>query len=1161
MQPGDIIAERFVAEHLAGGGGMGAVWRALDRHTGAPVAVKVLHHRVAPSDAARLAREAQVLAGLRHPGVVRYVDHGTTADGFGFLVMEWLDGEDLAARLRAGPLGVGDSLVLLGAITDALAAVHARGVVHRDLKPQNIFLPGGDLRAVKLVDFGIARWDEAMYAMTRTGTIVGTPGYMAPEQARGERDLDARVDVFALGCVVFECLAGSSPFAADNMLAALTRLALEDAPRVRAARADVPPALDELVAAMLVRDPARRFAHGAALRAALDAIGAQLPTALAVADPVAPRVSLSARELRLVPAPADPTGRTLDLEPRPATASHTLLGRASPFVGRERELRTLTATWEECVEDSVARAVLVTGAAGSGKSRLRDEWLRGFNAPGGDAPLVLLARGDAVRAGAPYGLVSRVLRLACGVDDEGTTASRQAALRTQVARTVGAGDVDRVTHFLGELAGVGFPEEASAQLRAARHNPRLMGDQVGRSWEDWLAATCERRPVMLVLDDVQWGDRPSLDLVDAALRALHDRSLLVLALGRPEVHERFPGLWAERAVQALPLGELSRRAAERLVRMALGDVEAEALERVIARAGGNAFLLEELLRAVAEGRGDVLPESVRAVAQARLETLAPEHRRLLRAASVFGRGFPAAGVAALLGQSTPPREELEALARLEMLQRRSDRGAAEREDFVFRHDLLREAAYAMLTEDDRALGHRLAGAWLEQRGETDALLLAEHFERGGQPERGVPWWLRAAEQALGANDLAAALERAERGVAAGAAGEAKGALRALEAEVLRWQGLHARADGCAQEALALLPRGAARWYEAASELMLARWSRGDRTMVPALAETLFAAPDEAVTFPARARAISTLAGVLPEEGRAELERRIEAWFSPFDDARLADDPLLATRVFHVRSAFAHQRGDTGAYLTLKRAYHTALEALGDRRNACINQDNIGYAHTLLGQWEAAEAVLRGALAQAESMGLSEVAAGIRDNLAIALARLGALDEARAQETTALAFFVAHEQFHYELDARFTLAFIDFLAGDLEAAERAARLCLARPYPDNPQPRCQALLARILLASGRGDEAMALTSVALAALARGEAEVDQALVRLARAEALWTTGDLRGARAMIVEARTRLLARADRIADRAQRASFLERVPENASTLALALALTGESPAG
>ena len=194
---GSWLPERFEVERSVASGGMGVVYLARDRQTSERVALKILHAGL--EDDARFEREAIMLAALSHDAIVRYVAHGVSADKRPFIAMEWLEGEDLGKRLSRGPLTVGETVTLMGRVAEALAVVHRAGLVHRDIKPDNIFLPSGALGMAKIVDFGLARPPRARM-LTADGMVVGTPGYMAPEQIRGETP-DARVDVFALGCV------------------------------------------------------------------------------------------------------------------------------------------------------------------------------------------------------------------------------------------------------------------------------------------------------------------------------------------------------------------------------------------------------------------------------------------------------------------------------------------------------------------------------------------------------------------------------------------------------------------------------------------------------------------------------------------------------------------------------------------------------------------------------------------------------------------------------------------------------------------------------------------------------------------------------------------------------------------------------------------------
>jgi hypothetical protein len=299
MKPADLLGGRFEIEHQVAAGGMGEVFRARDRVTGEAVAVKVMSdgrdHR-----SARFAREIELLAELSHPGIVRYVAHGETPSGQLFLVMEWLDGEDLKARLERKALTMGEAVALATRVAETLGAAHARGIVHRDLKPSNLFLPGGRIDAVTVLDFGIAH-RPGRTQLTQTGIMIGTPGYMAPEQARTGGVIDARADVFALGCVLFQCLTGTPPFEGDNAATVLAKILFGEAPRVSALWPAVPADLDGLVAQMLAKDPALRPRDGANLAAALAALGPEVHSvAVAPSGQVVSRMALTVSERRFL---------------------------------------------------------------------------------------------------------------------------------------------------------------------------------------------------------------------------------------------------------------------------------------------------------------------------------------------------------------------------------------------------------------------------------------------------------------------------------------------------------------------------------------------------------------------------------------------------------------------------------------------------------------------------------------------------------------------------------------------------------------------------------------------------------------------------------------------------------------------------------------------
>lgn len=258
---------RYRLEELLSRGGMGEVWRGYDTTLGRPVAVKVLHAGVSdPDDRERFLREARAAAQLSHRHVVAVFDVGEWS-GRPFLVMELLDGRTLAAELtQRGPLPVDEVRDLGAQAAAALQAAHGAGVVHRDIKPSNLMrsLDG----TLKVVDFGIARvLDEASTRLTRTGTVVGTAAYLAPEQARGHI-ADTRSDLYALGCVLYQLLCGRTPFVGGTTEVVYAHLHTEPTPPSRL-RSDVPPDLDHLILSLLAKDPLERPVDAARVQSLL----------------------------------------------------------------------------------------------------------------------------------------------------------------------------------------------------------------------------------------------------------------------------------------------------------------------------------------------------------------------------------------------------------------------------------------------------------------------------------------------------------------------------------------------------------------------------------------------------------------------------------------------------------------------------------------------------------------------------------------------------------------------------------------------------------------------------------------------------------------------------------------------------------------------------
>mgnify|MGYP000222773412 CR=1 FL=1 len=871
---GSVLRNRFRIEAQARAGGMGQIYRATDLSTGKAVAAKILldaslQHR------ARFQRETEILERIHHPHVVEYVASGTGLDGEVFFVMEWLDGEDLLSVLSRRRMSVREVLALMTRIAAAMGAVHAQGVVHRDLKPSNIFLVDGRIDQPKILDFGIAYYADAT-RVTASGTVVGTPSYMAPEQARSGGKVDATADVFSMGCLLFECLTGEPPFIAEHMVAVLAKVVFEDAPRASEFAPDIPDWLDRLIERMLAKDPAHRPKDGQEVASALEAatmssardadriaepmgrnerrflgvllmgkppsrpqdvtasvtldlasplelkaliarFGAHLElfadgTTVVIFDQtsiptdIATQVARCALTLRAnVPqAPIAittgwgelgrglPVGEAIeravqllytpreeDIEASPRIliddmtaglldarfdvvdldehgfelrgerdvfdTSRPLLGKVTACVGRERELAMLDQALVNVTSEPSAFAVVISGPAGIGKSRLLQAFVE-RNRQAGKPVTIWIGRGDPERAGSTFGLLADALQRAAGIPQGATIQVRREKFGALVSRFVEEDEQRRITEFLGELIGVSYPDEDSLPLRAARQDPELCGEQMKLALHDFLRAVTARRPLLLVFDDVHLGDHASVSAIGNLLREFADEPLLVVATVRPEIEQVFPNLWADQGRQQMTLGPISPKASARLVRHVLGEsTDAALVDRLVARADGHPFFLEELVRTTSENRADALPSTIVAMVQTRLDRIDPLVRRALRAASVLGDVFWRGIVAQMVGVDLTNAWPL--LVKSEICVRHRESRFPGDEEYAFRQALVREGAYGLLTEKDRELGHRLAGELLERAGEADPLILASHFERGGQGVRAAAYFIRGAELA------------------------------------------------------------------------------------------------------------------------------------------------------------------------------------------------------------------------------------------------------------------------------------------------------------------------------------------------------------------------------------------------------------------------------
>ena len=1279
---------------------MGAVYRALDRTTRALVAVK---HLLRGSDvhADRFRQEAEVLAGVAHPHVVRYLDEGRTASGELYLVMEWIEGRTLDQILESRRFGWQESLELVTRLADGLAVAHDQGVIHRDIKPSNVFVEGSKIEQVKLIDFGVARLLGAARPLTLTGKVVGTPGYMAPEQACGAPTVGPEVDVFALGCVLFECIAGRPVFCGEHVMAILAKLLLEEPPRLASICPDVPRPLGAVVDRMLAKDPAERYRDAGEVARALKSLaqgpgaGPPLPdpsplapvpisgaerhfiSVVAIAQPtteepgglsttilqassspliesvrrvVAPlgaraevlldgtilvvlsgaahpndqarhaaRCALWAREttprlaLALVTGWGEtnervPVGDALEhaaqlLARAPAVESRgprgvilmdrqtralldarfevlevedrlilraersfgeiprTLLGRPSPFVGRQRDLRNILDLVEELLDERRPAAVLVTAEVGMGKSRLRQELLSGLR-DRQEELILAVGSGDMRGADSAFGLLGSVFRNAVGISNGEPVSQQREKLALFIDLFVAPAERQRVLEFFGEFLRVPFDDASSPQLRAARQSPPVMADQISRAYVDFAQAVARARPLILVLEDFHWGDAASVNLVDTALRDLGDAQYVVVAFARPDVHRRFPRLWRGRRLHQVQLGPLPRRAAIELAQGVLEDRATDAqIESIVEQAQGNALFLEELIRNVAGGGTTSLPATILGMLEVRFASMSPEIRRFLRAASVYGEVFWVSGVRELLGEEDPIDERdprLRYLLEEEVLVRRMERRFSAERELAFRHPALREGIYATLTDRDRLLGHRAAGEWLLGVGESDPGVLAEHLDRGGDNARAARFYAQAAEKAILGSDHASAIRLAERGIALRPAPDVEAELSSIVADARFWSRDYERSIEVAKTALVLTRPGSRSDCHTLGNMVAASLFRGGkRSDIQPYLDRLLTTDPEPDAMPALFAGVhGSMLYLVSTEPIDEVEPfidRVEAL------AARATDDIVARAWIELIRALWRRNVTAEPWVSLVHAQAAAdlFESAGYRRLLPLAYANIGVDQVSMGNFSEGCMATERATAWARS---SHVQAAIASYFSsISRWWKGDLIGAREQAREALDAAEGRDDQLLALLSRLVLAEVSVAQAEglelVESLRELDRAALSFPYQ---RTWVLIVLSEVLLQGDRLEDAertLAKAEHLSAFLGRCHLARPSSLPAL-RARLLHAQGHRRAAIESIKAASDELRRRAACIVDPEARQRFLINVPDNARILALEHAWSG-----
>jgi len=683
-----------------GRGARGIVYRA--RRAGHTVAVKVALDPQADLKEARLwfCREGAILACVNHPGLAEILEVGEV-DGRPYLIREYVAGRTLAADLQDGPLPLPRLVGMARVLAGALAQVHRHGLVHRDVKPQNIILPD-DQAGAKLIDFGLAtRFDGQVGP-----EVVGTFLYSAPEQSGMlKRPVDGRADLYALGVVLFEAATGQVPFSGDDVAETIRAHAVVPPPDLRKL-AQLPELLCQIIEKLLAKDPDDRYQTGDGLNADLELLlGPSPPTQLGTRDPEAPTA----------------------FEPR--------------WAGRDDDLAQLLELWSQALRGRSGLA-LIEGEPGSGKSRLVREFYARIEP---SSPLIMSARctlGDAPLRPLRMAVEAWLERLERLPKDQ----AREAAVLIRMA----AGDAGMLVGRLSPRLAAHFTEEAAQAEREEVPEPFY------QAVADWFLRLADAHSAALFhLDDVHWIDEASREIVRRVLGGMGSQPLLVLGCTRDDEESLHSARLLLDGLSPRPLrivlAPLSQEAVGRLVSSHLGgrSVDPSLVRLLTVRTRGNPFFVGEYIRAMLEGgllrpRGgqwafdaegmDRLPlaSNVLDLVLERLTELSVPTRALLELAAVWGQRnvelqvlneLSGGDVSAQIGQAS----ELRLLERTE--------GG----HYALVHDRVREALLAGLPAPRLRELHRRLGEYLDRNPSLEAERVyarARHLALGeAAPER------------------------------------------------------------------------------------------------------------------------------------------------------------------------------------------------------------------------------------------------------------------------------------------------------------------------------------------------------------------------------------------------------------------------------------------
>jgi serine/threonine protein kinase/pimeloyl-ACP methyl ester carboxylesterase/tetratricopeptide (TPR) repeat protein len=755
---GRTISHYRVLEKL-GEGGMGTVYKARDDRLDRFVALKFLPTYLSAKKELkdRFIQEAKAAAALDHANICTVYEIGEAPDGQLFISMACYEGETLREKIDRGPLPLGLALSYAEQAAQGLAQAHAAGIVHRDIKPANLFITNRG--QAKILDFGIAK--VADVHLTNAGALVGTVAYMSPEQGDG-RATDYRTDVWSLGVVLYEMLTGKHPFAGKSGEVSLYAIQHEEPPRVSSLRPEAPASLDAIVKRLLAKLPEERYSGLDELIADLEAIERSITLNFVKESTQATATSTS----------------RIHHESRASKGIEYVSGaQTGAFVGRQQEMRRLESLLQRAAA-GMGQIVFITGEAGLGKTSLASEFLKQTNQSQNS---VLCLSGHCVEQyGASEAYLPFLTAFGALLTGPAKESVRSALLTYAPAWSV---------QFTSAFTATDVREQLRLETLGATQERML------REMGDCLAALADQAPVILLLEDLHWGDPPSINLVRYLSKIIASKRILLIGTFRsedlelinPALRDCRRELQASDQFEEMILGMLGRNAiADHLnARFSPNNFSQELAELIKQKTDGHPLFIARLAKDLAE-RGDIIkvnshwelarklsevslemPESVLGMIRRRIEVLGDEDARLLRYASVQGEEFLSLVTAELLDIDPLDIEErLDRLATLSHLVRNCgeeelpDRLMSSR--YRFAHSLYQNVLYQDLVGERRRQLHRLSGEVLEKHyGESASQIaaqLAMHFERARDFSRSIRYLIQVGDNSAKVHAPAEAVE-------------------------------------------------------------------------------------------------------------------------------------------------------------------------------------------------------------------------------------------------------------------------------------------------------------------------------------------------------------------------------------------------------------------